>query len=67
VESCELASAVIAFEELVAIREETTAEAPDSNWATGSFKPMEGVKEVLVDPKNSADKKVRVDAALSSK
>jgi hypothetical protein len=53
VESCELAS-----EELAAIRENTTEEAPDSNWIARSFEPAEGVKEVLIDPQNSVDKKV---------
>jgi hypothetical protein len=66
-ESCELTSAVIASEELAVIREETAVEAPDSNQATGSFKPVESVKEVLVDPENFADKKVRIGTALSSK
>jgi hypothetical protein len=55
VESCKLASAVIASEELAAIREETTEGAPDSNRATGSFEPAEGMKEVIIDPKNSVD------------
>jgi hypothetical protein len=54
----ELASAVIASEELVAIREETMEGAPDSNRAAISFEPVEGVKEVLVYLENSADKKV---------
>jgi hypothetical protein len=67
VESCELTSAVIASEELAAIREETVDEAPDSNWAARSFEPVKGGKEVLVDPKNSMDKKVRVGTAFSSK
>jgi hypothetical protein len=63
VESCELASTVIASEEHAAIKDEM----PNSNWASGSFEPAEGVKEVLVDPENSADKKVQVDIVLSSK
>jgi hypothetical protein len=67
VESCELTLAVIASEELVVIREETTKEAPDSNWATRSFEPAEGVKEVLINPENSMDKKVRISTMFSSK
>jgi hypothetical protein len=67
VESCELALAIIASEELAAIWVETAEEVPDSNRVAGSFEPAEGVKEVLVDPENSADKKVRVSTALSSK
>ncbi|XP_025791672.1 uncharacterized protein LOC112872850 [Panicum hallii] len=67
VESCKLTSAVIATEELAAIREETAEGALDSNRAAGSFEPAEGVKEVLVDPENSTDKKVRVGTTLSPK
>jgi hypothetical protein len=67
VESCRLASAVIASEELAVIREETMEEARDSNRAAGSFKPAEGVKEVLVNPKNSEDKKVQIGTMLASK
>jgi hypothetical protein len=58
VESSELASAVIASEELAAIKEETEVGAPDSNRAAGSFELVEGVKAVLIYPENSADKKV---------
>jgi hypothetical protein len=39
----------------------------DSNRAAGSFEPAEGTKEVLIDPENCADKKVRIGTALSSK
>jgi hypothetical protein len=53
VESCELALAVIASEELAAIREETAEEAHDSN------------QMVLVNPENSVNKKVQVGAVLS--
>jgi hypothetical protein len=67
VESYELASTVIASEELEAIMEETVEEALDSNRAVGSFEPAEGVKEVLIEPENSANKKVRVGTTLSSK
>jgi hypothetical protein len=67
VEIYELALVVIASEELAAIREETTEEAPDSNRAAGSFEPVEGVKEVLINPMKSMDKKVLDGTALSSK
>jgi hypothetical protein len=67
VESCKLASAAITSKELAAIREETVEEAPDSNRATGSFEPAEGMKEVLIEPENFADKKVRIGTTLSSK
>ena len=51
VESCELASAVIASEDLAVIKEETPEEAPDSKRAAGSFEPAEGVKEVHINPR----------------
>ncbi|XP_039771796.1 uncharacterized protein LOC120639948 [Panicum virgatum] len=67
VESCELASVVIASEDLAVIKEETPEEAPDSKWAAGSFEPAEGVKEVLINPQASGDKKVRVGVKLTPK
>ena len=54
---CELASAVIASEELVLIRADVPEKAPDSNRKTGSFEPVEGVKDVLVDPKGWGTRK----------
>ena len=50
VESCKLALAVLAIEELALIRENVPAEAPDSNRRVGSFEPMEGVKEISLNP-----------------
>jgi hypothetical protein len=44
VESCELASTVIASEELTVILEETAKEVPDSNRNSRSFEPAEGIK-----------------------
>ncbi|XP_025791911.1 uncharacterized protein LOC112873101 [Panicum hallii] len=67
VESCELVSAVIASGELGVIREETTEEASDSKWSIRSFEPTEGVKEILINPDNSGDKRVRIGTVLSSK
>jgi hypothetical protein len=66
-ESYELTSAIIASEELAAIRDETAEVPLDSNQASRSFDPTEGVKKVLIDPENSTDKKARVGTALSSK
>jgi hypothetical protein len=40
-------------------------EVPDSKRNTGSFEPAEGVKEILIDPDNSGDKKVRIGTTLS--
>jgi hypothetical protein len=67
VESCELASVVNAFEELVVIREETAEEAPNSRRSIRSFEPVEAAKEILIDPNNSGDKRVRIGRELSSK
>ncbi|XP_039780650.1 uncharacterized protein LOC120647908 [Panicum virgatum] len=49
VESCDLASKVIAIEELAHIRVEVVEQAPDSNRKVGSFEPAEGVKEISLD------------------
>jgi hypothetical protein len=48
VESCELASVVIASEELAVIRKETVEEALDSKRTTVFFEPVEGVKEIII-------------------
>ena len=67
VESYELASATLTFEELTAIRKDIAEGAPDAEWTAGSFEPMENVKEVLVDPDNSTDKTVRISTTPSPK
>ena len=51
VECCEHASAIITSEELTIIKEGTTEEAPDYKRSARSFEPMEGIKEVLIDPR----------------
>ena len=66
VECCGHASVVIASEELAALKEEVVEEAPDAKRSPGSFKSMEGSKEVLVDPSSSEGKKAHVGTALSS-
>jgi len=53
-DSCELASAVVASEELAHIRVETVEDSPDSNRKVGSFVPDEGVKEIPLDPRGQA-------------
>jgi hypothetical protein len=58
---------VIAFEELAVIREETTEEAPDSKRTARTFEPAKGIKEILIDPDNSGDKKARIGTTLSPK
>jgi len=67
VECCEHASAIIASKELVVIKKGTTEEAPDSKRSDGSFEPMEGIKEVLVDPSSFEGKVVRIGIMLSFK
>ena len=48
VKCCDHATAIIASEELVAIRKEVTEEVPDPKRSTGSFELAEGSKEVLI-------------------
>ena len=67
VESCELTSATLASEELAAIGKDIVEGALDAKWAARSFEPMENVKEVLVDPNNSANKTVHIGTTLSPK
>ena len=66
VECCGHASTVIASEELATLREEVVEEAPNVKRLSGSFEPVEGSKEVLLDPSSSEGKKVRIGTALSS-
>jgi hypothetical protein len=67
VECCEYAEAIIEFEALAAELEARHKEAPDPKRPTSSFKPIEGVKEVLLDPSGSNNKTVRVGTALDPK
>ena len=53
--------------ELAAIREVVVEEAPDPKWSARSFEPVEGAKEVLIDPSGSKGKVVHVGTTLSSK
>ncbi|XP_066344345.1 uncharacterized protein [Miscanthus floridulus] len=67
VECCEHAMMIVASKESVTIREEVIEEVPDLKRSTGSFEPMEGTKEVLIDPNSSKGKVVRIGTTLSSK
>ena len=67
VECCDHATAIVAFGELKALREEVTKEAPDPKRSTGSFEPVEGSKEVLIDPNSPEGKVVCIGTMLSSK
>ena len=66
VDCCEHAMAIIISKELTAIRKEVAEEAPNSKWPAGSFEPVEGAKEVLIDPSGSKGKAVRIGTTLSS-
>ena len=67
VECCEHATAIVASKKLTAIKEEVIEEAPDPKWSTGSLEPIEGTKEVLIDPSSFKGKVVRIGTTLSSK
>ena len=67
VECCGHATIIVASGELAAIKKEVTEETPDTKKSTGSFKPAEGFKEVLIDPDSSEGKVVRIGTMLSSK
>ena len=60
-------AAIIASKELMAIRKEVVEEAPDPKRSVGSFEPIEGAKEVLIDPSDFEGKVVRIGTTLSSK
>ena len=59
-------TAIVAFGELAALREEVTKKAPDAKKSTRSFELAEGSKEVLVDPRSTEGKTVRIGTTLSS-
>ena len=66
VECCEHAVIIFTSKELVAIREEVIEEATDPKRSAMSFEPIEGSKEVLIDPNGSKGKAVRIGTTLSS-
>ncbi|XP_066317456.1 uncharacterized protein [Miscanthus floridulus] len=66
VECCGHAATIVTSEELVAIKKEVTEEAPDTKKSTGSFEPTEGSREVLIDPRSTEGKTVRVGTTLFS-
>ena len=65
VECCSHATAIIASGELAALREKVTEEAPDAEKSTGSFKLVEGSKEVIIDPSSSEGKTLCIGTTLS--
>ena len=66
VECCEHVAAIVASKELAAIREEVVKEASDPKRSARYFEPVEGAKEVLIDPSGSEGKVVRIGTTLSS-
>jgi hypothetical protein len=66
-ECCEYVEAIIESEALAAELEACLKEAPDPKWSTSSLEPVEGVKEVPLDPSGSNSKTVHVDTALDPK
>ena len=66
VECCGHATAIVAFGELTAQKEEVTEGAPDAKKSIGLFKSIKGSKEVLIDPSSSEGKMVRIGTTLSS-
>ena len=59
--------AIVASKELTAIREEIVKKTPNPKRSTRSFEPVEGAKEVLIDPSGSECKVVHIGPMLSSK
>ena len=66
VECCGHAAAIVASGELATLKEEVTEEAPDGKKSTRPFESVEGSKEVLVDPRSTEGKMVRIGTTLSS-
>ncbi|XP_066361534.1 uncharacterized protein [Miscanthus floridulus] len=66
VECCKNIIAIVASKELTAIMKEVAEESPDLKRLIGSFEPMEGAKEVLIDPNGSKGKVVHIGTMLSS-
>ena len=64
VECYEHATAIVASKELTAIREEVIEEAPDPKRSSRSFEPVEGAKEVLIDPGTPEGKVVHIGTML---
>ena len=67
VECCEHAATIVANKELAAIREEVVEEVPNPKRLVGSFEPIKGAKEVLIDPSDSEGKVVHIGTTLFSK
>ena len=67
VECCDHTVAIVASAELAALRKEVSEEAPNPKQSVGSFKLVEGIKEVPIDLSRPKGKVVRIGTTLSSK
>jgi hypothetical protein len=67
VECCEYAEAIIESEALAIELEVRVKETLNPKRTTGSFEPIEGVKEVPLDPSGSGSKTVHVGTILDPK
>ncbi|XP_066373344.1 uncharacterized protein [Miscanthus floridulus] len=65
VECCDHAATIVTSKELAAIEKELAEEAPNPKWLAGSFEPVEGTKEVLMDPSGSKGEVVRISTTFS--
>ena len=63
---CEHNVAIVTSKELTTIKEEVPEEAPDPKRSVGSFEPVEGAKEVLIDPSGSKGNMLRIGTMVSS-
>ncbi|XP_066323572.1 uncharacterized protein [Miscanthus floridulus] len=66
-EFCDHATTIVTSGELVFIRKEVAEDTPDPKWSADSFEPVEGAKEVLIDPGCFEGKMVHIGTTLSSK
>jgi hypothetical protein len=67
VECVEYAEALAESKALIADLECLSKEVPDTKRHAGNFEPAEAVKSVPLDPRNDADKKVRIGSELDPK
>lgn len=70
-ECCEHTAAVIASEDMAAVRVDMAehpdhyADAPDPKRPNTQFEPTDDIKKVLIDPQGSSAKTVTISSALS--
>ena len=67
VECYDHVTTIVASAKLMTLRKEVAEEAPDPKRLTGSFEPVEGSKEVLIDHWSIEGKMVCIGTTLSSK